>query len=52
MPPRGHYAAQLRDFEAAARGERPPLLGRDDAVGQARTIEALYAAAERDRVGT
>jgi predicted dehydrogenase len=49
--PRVHYAAQLRDFEAAARGEHPALLGRDDAVGQARTIEALYAAAERDRAG-
>jgi len=45
--PRGHYAAQLHDFAAAAGGERPPLLGRADAVGQARAIEALYAAAER-----
>jgi predicted dehydrogenase len=43
------YAAELGDFEAAARGERPPLLGRDDAVGQARTIEALYASAEGER---
>jgi hypothetical protein len=31
----------------AIRGEAPPLLGRDDAVGQARTIEALYDQAER-----
>ncbi|MCW2983518.1 MAG: gfo/Idh/MocA family oxidoreductase [Conexibacter sp.] len=41
-----HYALQLADVEAAARGERAPLLGRADAVGQARAIEALYAAAE------
>ena len=41
-----HYALELRDFAAAVAGERAPLLGRADAVGQARTIEALYAAAE------
>jgi predicted dehydrogenase len=41
-----HYALQVADLEAAARGERAPLLGREDALGQARAIEALYAAAE------
>jgi xylose dehydrogenase (NAD/NADP) len=41
-----HYALQVADLEAAARGERPPLLGRDDALGQARAIEMLYASAE------
>jgi predicted dehydrogenase len=41
-----HYALQIADLEAAARGERAPLLGRADALGQARAIEALYAAAE------
>jgi xylose dehydrogenase (NAD/NADP) len=41
-----HYALQLRDFAAAVAGERAPLLGRADAVGQARAIEALYGAAE------
>jgi predicted dehydrogenase len=41
-----HYAVQVADVEAAARGERPPLLGRADAVGQARAIELLYASAE------
>jgi hypothetical protein len=30
------------------RGERPPLLGRADALGQARTIAALYTSAERN----
>ncbi len=39
------YAWQLRDLAAAAAGEREPLLGRADAVGQARTIAALYASA-------
>jgi xylose dehydrogenase (NAD/NADP) len=42
------YALELDAFEAAARGERPPLLGRDDAVGQARVIAALYDSAERN----
>jgi D-xylose 1-dehydrogenase (NADP+, D-xylono-1,5-lactone-forming) len=42
------YAYELRDFAAAAAGERPPRLGREDAVGQARTIAALYEAAASD----
>jgi predicted dehydrogenase len=46
QPRVNHYALQIADVEAAARGERAPLLGRADAVGQARAIEALYAAAE------
>jgi hypothetical protein len=32
-------------MNAAIRGERAPRLGRADALGQARTIEALYRAA-------
>jgi predicted dehydrogenase len=39
------YAAELEDFIAAASGERPHPFGRDDAVGQARTIAALYESA-------
>jgi predicted dehydrogenase len=39
------YACELRDFAAAAAGEREPLLGRADAVGQARAIAALYESA-------
>jgi D-xylose 1-dehydrogenase (NADP+, D-xylono-1,5-lactone-forming) len=39
------YAYELRDFAAAVAGERPPRLGRDDAVGQARAIAALYESA-------
>jgi predicted dehydrogenase len=33
-------------MSAAIRGEAPLLLTREDAVGQARTIEALYRAAD------
>ncbi|MGI8479043.1 MAG: Gfo/Idh/MocA family protein [Gaiellaceae bacterium] len=40
------YCLELEDFAASARGEREPLLGRDDALGQARTIAALYSSAE------
>ncbi|HEY8584741.1 MAG TPA: Gfo/Idh/MocA family oxidoreductase [Capillimicrobium sp.] len=43
------YALMLADFEAAARGERAPLLGRDDAVGQARALAALHRAAAEGR---
>jgi predicted dehydrogenase len=39
------YRLELEDMAAAIRGERAPLLGRADALGQARTIEALYRAA-------
>jgi xylose dehydrogenase (NAD/NADP) len=40
------YACELRDLAAAVAGEREPLLGRADAVGQARAIAALYRSAE------
>jgi D-xylose 1-dehydrogenase (NADP+, D-xylono-1,5-lactone-forming) len=43
------YARELEDFAAAARGERAHPFGRADAVGQARTIAALYRAAESGR---
>jgi xylose dehydrogenase (NAD/NADP) len=39
------YQLQLENFSDAIRGEAEPLLGRADAVGQARALEALYAAA-------
>jgi xylose dehydrogenase (NAD/NADP) len=39
------YGLELADFSEAIREGRPPLLGREDAVGQARAIEMLYAAA-------
>jgi D-xylose 1-dehydrogenase (NADP+, D-xylono-1,5-lactone-forming) len=39
------YACELEDFAAAVHGQRPHPFGRADAVGQARTIAALYRAA-------
>jgi D-xylose 1-dehydrogenase (NADP+, D-xylono-1,5-lactone-forming) len=45
IPAGDPYALEVADMGAAARGERAPLLGRADAVGQARTLEALYASA-------
>jgi xylose dehydrogenase (NAD/NADP) len=40
------YALEVADLGEAIRGEHEPLLGRADALGQARTIAALYAAAD------
>jgi len=45
VPQADSYRLELEDFAAAVRGEREPLLGRDDALGQARTIAALYSSA-------
>ena len=39
------YRLELDDMGAAILGQHPPLLGRADALGQARTIEALYRSA-------
>jgi D-xylose 1-dehydrogenase (NADP+, D-xylono-1,5-lactone-forming) len=39
------YYLQVENFSAAVRGEAEPLLGRDDALGQVRVIEALYRSA-------
>jgi xylose dehydrogenase (NAD/NADP) len=39
------YQLQLENFAAAIRGEAQPLLGRADAVAQARVIDALYRSA-------
>jgi D-xylose 1-dehydrogenase (NADP+, D-xylono-1,5-lactone-forming) len=40
------YRLEVENMNDAIRGEAEPLLGRDDAVGQARTIDALYRSAE------
>jgi xylose dehydrogenase (NAD/NADP) len=40
------YRLQLENFAAAIAGTEEQLLGRADALGQARTIEALYRSAE------
>ncbi|HEY1370390.1 MAG TPA: Gfo/Idh/MocA family oxidoreductase [Gaiellaceae bacterium] len=39
------YRLELENLAAAARGEAEPLLGRADAVAQARVIDALYRSA-------
>jgi predicted dehydrogenase len=43
------YRLELEDLCAAIKGEAAPLLGREDALGQARTIDALYRSAARAR---
>jgi predicted dehydrogenase len=40
------YRLELENVSAAILGDGKPLLGRADALGQARTIEALYRSAE------
>jgi len=46
------YRRELEDLNAAIRGERPPLLGRADALGQVRAIEALFRSHEGGGVVT
>jgi D-xylose 1-dehydrogenase (NADP+, D-xylono-1,5-lactone-forming) len=43
------YQAEVEDLSRAIRGGGPPQLGRADALGQARAIEALYRSAEERR---
>jgi D-xylose 1-dehydrogenase (NADP+, D-xylono-1,5-lactone-forming) len=40
------YRLELEDLNAAIRGERAPLLGREDAMGQVRAIDALFRSQE------
>ena len=40
------YRLEFEDLSAAVRGERPPLLGRADALGQVRAIDALFRSHE------
>jgi predicted dehydrogenase len=40
------YRLEAENLSKAIRGQAEPLLGRADALGQARTIEALYRAAD------
>ena len=40
------YQLQLENLADAIAGEAEPLLGRDDALGQARALAALHASAE------
>jgi xylose dehydrogenase (NAD/NADP) len=43
------YRLQLENLAAAVRGEEAPLLGREDALAQARAIAALYRSAESEQ---
>jgi predicted dehydrogenase len=46
------YARELEELSAAIEGGPPPRLGRADALGQARAIDALYRAAAEGRAIT
>ncbi len=46
VPAANAYQLQLENMADAIEGAAPPLLGRADALAQARTIEGLYRAAE------
>ena len=46
------YRLELEDLNAAIRGERAPLLGRADALGQVRAIDALFRSADSGAVVT
>ena len=43
------YRLELENLSDAIRGEAELLLGRDDAVGQARALEALHESATSGR---
>ena len=45
IEPEDSYRLELENVSDAARGEAELLLGRDDAMGQARTLEALHESA-------
>jgi predicted dehydrogenase len=45
IEPQDSYRLELENLSDAIEGAAEPLLGRDDALGQARTIEALYRSA-------
>jgi predicted dehydrogenase len=45
LEPVDSYRLELENLSDAIRGEGEPLLGRADAIGQARTLEALYDSA-------
>jgi predicted dehydrogenase len=52
VPVADSYRLEAENLSAAIRGTGPPLLGRADAVGQARAIEALYESADSGRTVT
>ncbi len=49
LDPVDPYQLELENLSEAILGRAEPLLGREDAVAQARALEALFAAAERGK---
>jgi D-xylose 1-dehydrogenase (NADP+, D-xylono-1,5-lactone-forming) len=49
VEPANSYRLEIEDLCAAIAGDGTPLLGRDDALGQARAIDALYGSAAEAR---
>ena len=49
LPPADPYRLELENMCAAISAGARPLLGREDAVGQARTLDALYQSADEGR---
>jgi predicted dehydrogenase len=49
IPPADPYGCELDDLAGAVAGEHPPRLGVADAVGQARTIDAILGSAATGR---
>ena len=49
VAPADSYRLQLENMSDAIRAKAEPVLGREDAVGQARAIEALYRSAAEHR---
>ena len=49
LPPADPYRLELENMCAAISGGARPLLGREDAVGQARVLDALYQSADEGR---
>ena len=50
LTPVDSYRLELENFADAIRGKAEPLLGRDDALAQARAIDALYRSADSGAV--
>ena len=46
IEPADSYRLEFENLSDAIRGEAAPLLGRDDAVAQARVIDALFRSVE------
>ena len=50
LEPQDSYRLELEDLSAAIREGRSPLLGREDAMGQVRVIDALFRSAAQGQV--